>query len=414
MKNNYLRIALTAIMLPSLALVSCQKDKENKEEEVIPESGYVLGFRTGTGVDSENDADYVLTASDLLTGNISATGRGIEQTGWCYYGTAGKTYFTFNYDLNECTGYKFSEGKLTEAGKFVFERMDCMNPGGDANTLVAIGAPWGGGSYDCSIQLISAENISVYKSQKTPIYTSFDSAGTQLNAWPTHSYVQNGKLYVSFYPLNGASWATPLMDTAYVSVYTYPELKFVTTFKDTRTGPIGYYGSQPSIIKDEAGNHYTIATNSKAAGFTQTGKPSGILKINAGAETFADDYFFNVEESGYKVLTAAYAGNGKAVARVISTADDAVATAWAAFSYSGKAICKIAILDLNAKTITIVNDVPAHSGQYQTPFQVEGSTVYMSVNTGVATNIYAIDSKTATAKKGAEVLGREVQAFFKY
>jgi hypothetical protein len=411
-----LKITNRLIFLVALSgsgiLISCEKKEDPKHDDEA--ANYVLGFRAQTGPTSDGDADYLLTAENLMSGSISATGRGVEQLGWCYYGKAGNTIFSLNYDLNECIGYRLIDGKITEISKFIFERMDCMNPGGDDNTLVAIGAPWGGGSFDCQIQLVDGESISVYKNVKTPIYVSFDSAGSQLNAWPTHSYVQGDKMYISFYPLHGVSWETPLTDTAYVSVYSYPELEYQLTFKDGRTGPIGYYGSQPAILEDEDGNHYTISTCSYMAGFTRVTKPSGILRINAGETAFASDYFFNVgETSGLKVLTAVYVGNGKAVARVV---DESLATPedqWAAFSYSETEPCTIAILDLVNKTVTPVSGVPGHRGQYQTPFLVEDGKVYLSVNDGASTFIYEIDPESAKGVKGAEVLGREIQAFFR-
>jgi len=283
----------------------------------------------------------------------------------------------------------------------------------DNDYFMAIGAPWGGGSYDCQLQIVSIEDVAIEKTVKHPIYEYFHE-GVQQNMWPTASYVDNNKLFVSFYPLDGTSWNTENTDTAYVSVFSYPALEYQTTFKDTRTGPIGYYANQPCVMEDESGNHYTISSGALAVGFSQKTKPSAILKINAGEEAFDEDYFFNVEESGYRVTSAVYVGGGIAVAKVITPATDEAAasvTKWALFS-EVTPILNVAILDLNAKTVTLVDDIPLHGGQYATPFLIENGKVYTSVNNGTETYIYQVDPSNATATKGAKLIGNQFQGLY--
>lgn len=401
--NKWNLAAVAAILL---TVASCKK----KDSEPTGPTGYVLGYRTaGTPT-----ADYFVNTTSLDNGVISATGNGVELAGWNYYGKAGNTYFAIDYTNNICYGYNINvSGKLVEKGKFAFTRMDCMTEI-DENTMLSIGAPWGGGSYDCKIQLVNADDVSIQDAVATPIYVSYsDSTGERLNAWPTHSYIQNGKLFVAFYTLEGETWVTPNTDTAYISVYSYPGLQYERTFKDTRTGPIGYYGGSPAMIQDEAGNHYSFSTSSIAGGFTQSTKPSGILKVNSGQEEFDASYFFNVENFGYRILTGTYAGNGKVVARVVSTTIDNSAPAWAAFSVTAP-VCNIAVLDLNTQSFSIVNSIPLHGGQYQTPFLVENGKVYTSINNGSEAYVYAVDAAAGTATRGARIEGSELQSFFKY
>jgi hypothetical protein len=380
------------------------------EETVTPEQGgYAVLFRTAT----DPTADYLLTTNDLMTGSISATGNGIEQQGWCYFAKVGDTYLAVDYENTIAIGYRYQEGQLVEAGQFAYDALDCFGPATEGYAI-GIGAPWGGGSFDCKINVIDGASVSISNSVTTPVYTPMHN-GAQINAWPTGTWVQGDKLYVSFYPLVGDTWETPMTDTAYVSVYSYPGLAYQSTFKDTRTGPIGHYSGQPCILTDESGNRYTISNTSIAAGFTQSTKPSGILKINSGATAFDANYFFDVEALGYKVLGGVYTGNGKVVARVISNTTDASATAWAAFSVAEAPICNIAILDLNAKTLTLVNEVPLHGGQYLTPFLLEDGKVYASVTTSASDAfVYRIDPVTATAEQGARIEGSEIQAFHKF
>jgi hypothetical protein len=78
-------------------------------------------------------------------------------------------------------------------------------------------------------------------------------------------------------------------------------------------------------------------------------------------------------------------------------------------------VCNIAILDLNAKTLTLVNEVPPHGGQYLTPFLLEDGKVYASITSSASDAfIYQIDPTTATAVQGARIEGKEVQALLKF
>jgi hypothetical protein len=387
---------------------SCSSDDESAK---WPTEGYLLGLRTST----DPAADYMIYKRDLTSGSLTATGQGIEQVGWSSYEKAGETYIAFDYTNSIAKGYRFNNGNLKSVGQFAFERMDCFNQGPDG-TVIAIGAPWGGGSYDCKIQIIDGESVSISKTVTTPVYTSYHEE-TRLNAWPTATWIQGNKLFVSFYPLIGDTWVTPSTDTAFVSVYSYPALEYQSTFKDTRTGPIGYYSSQPCVLEDESGNHYTMSASAVATGFSQATTHSGILKINNGEAQFDEDYFFDVEELGYKVMGGAYVGDGKVVARVVSNEIDGELTgeAWAAFSVASAPIHNIAILDLNAKTLEIVDEIPLHGGQYLTPFLIENGKVWASITTTINDAfVYNIDPATATATKGARIEGSEIQAFFKY
>lgn len=410
--KNYIIIMLLALVS---VLYSCDTDEDTNESGNEDWTGYVVGLRSTEG---DASADYILTVDDLMTGTITSEGQGIEQAGWSYYTATSDKYFSIGYTLNEFIGYEVEAGNLVYDSKFVFERIDVIDLL-DENTFLGIGAPWGGGSYDCKLQVIDAATVSITRTVSHPIYESFyyvDSLekDVQLNAWPTDTYVTGDKLYVSFYPLHGTSWQTPNTDNAQVSVYAYPSLEYLTTFEDDRTSPIGYYGGQPVMLTDESGDIYTISSSSYFAGFTQATKPSGILRIKSGEQAFDEDYFFNVEEEyGFKVLNGHYVGNGKVVARVSNAADDNSADRmWAAFGNYD--VCKVVIIDLAAQTLTQVTDIPVHAGQYQTPYLTEAGKVYMSIrqNSNGDAYVYRIDPATATAEKGAKIDGLELQAIY--
>lgn len=409
-RSGYTQLLL--ILLTIAVLMSgCYKPKSH----FLPTGGnYILALRTqgATGT-----SDYLLSQDTINNASktVSSTGNGIEQLAWCYFGTTGKTVFSFSYGTNNVgIGYGVNEGgALYEKGRISFERMDCFGKGDDS-TLIAIGAPWGGGSYDCQIQLIDANNISIRKKRLTTLYKW--SPLDVLNKWPTSIVVNDNKMYVSFYPLEGSTWNTEYTDTAYVTIFSYPELDSLTTIKDARTGPIGLYGNQISMVKAENGDIYTVSPSSLAAGYTQVTKRSGILRIKNGQQTFDPSYFFDVETAsgGAKLLTATYAGDGLLVARLQLPGTDNASAIWAAFDVTNP-ICKMAIIDLNNKTVTDIPEIPVHGGQYGAQWLVEDGKVYASVTSTPAgeARIYAIDPLTATAAKAAKIEGLEVPAIYK-
>lgn len=409
MKNTIYVLGLAALIFGT---VSCKKKEggdENTDGSPSLQSGYVVGFRSADGT-----ADYILAAEDLMAGTISSTGTGIEQTGWCYYTSTFNKYFTMNYTENFCTGYKINNGVFYQSGQFVFDRIDVMNHDKENDVIVGIGAPWGGGSYEVNFQIINPNSVSITSNSSQVIYAPIE-AGTQLNTWPTAAHVIGNRLYVPFYPLKGDTWETPQTDTAYIAVYSYPGFQQLDVIKDDRTGPIGYYGDQPCLLEDESGMIYTISSSSFAAGYTQSTKPSAIMKFDPTTNTFDQSFFMNIENEGYKILTGVYAGNGKIVARVIPTSSDVASGAgsWAAFS-STNPICNIAVIDVNTQTFTLVTDIPTHGGQYKTPFYVEDGYVYVSINDGNEAFVYQVDPNNASATKGAAILGSELQYITKF
>ena len=91
-------------------------------------SGITIALKT-TGVD---ETEFILNKEEnVLTGEISAVGTGIEQTGWRFYYQVGKTLFATGYSVdNQCAGYvSNSQGEIVKNGEFIFE-----------NALVMFGA----------------------------------------------------------------------------------------------------------------------------------------------------------------------------------------------------------------------------------------------------------------------------------
>ena len=207
-------------------------------------------------------------------------------------------------------------------------------------------------------------------------------------------------MYQTFYPRD-AAFATANTDTLYVAVYSYPEFEFETVMKDTRTGPAGAIRTRSGIFATENGDLYTVSHSSFGLGFSQSTKPAGILKIPAGTTEFDADYFFNTDEKGGKINRASYLGDGVLSASV-AVKESTIDERW------GDQFNRLAIVDLNDQTITLVEGAPEFKGAgvtYSDPYYDEAEVkVYSPIadENGVI-NIYVTDVVAATAIKGAQV-----------
>lgn len=396
-------------------LASCEKDPRDPDTgDSGSGSAYLFSLRVLT---SDGTADFVWkfdSLAQLMSGEIDVEGKGIEQAGWNYYFGLSNALFSVNYGEEGTIAYDLdAEGRIREKGSFFAERMDCMGKA-DEQHIVGVGAPWGGGSVDCEFMVINTDNVAITSRKFLPFFQL--SGGDTLNRWPTGATLRDGKIFVPFYPLDGESWETPLMDSAYINVYSYPDFEYLSTLTDGRAAPIGMYGSQPCIIKTENGDIYTISTGSYASGYTQTGSPSGILRIKNGSMDFDDSYFLNFEEGPLagRLIFGDYIGNGKALVRYIAKSlDDAEQRVWAATDDT-KSAFKVAIVDLVSQTITPI-DIPMHGGEWARQIFVENGKIYHSFTFPEQgeTRIYQIDIATGQAVKGALVKGSTIPLIYK-
>ncbi|RDV14252.1 DUF4374 domain-containing protein [Pontibacter diazotrophicus] len=393
----------------SLGLLLCMTACDSEVETATPQSGtnYIIGVQSQG---SESDfSDYLLAEDDLMSGEIDPTGRGVEQTGWRYMTAVGNTFLSIGYfDDNQTIGYQLNEqGELVEKGRFVFETTLDLFQGVTENTALAVEVPRAGFA-DRVFHRIDVENLAIQAKIPSRIYENREDS---LVAWPTSLVVRDNKAFVSFYTLHArGDFSTPSTDTAYVAVYSYPDMTFEKYMKDTRLGPLGIYGNANGLIKTESGDMYGYSAASYASGFTTQQKNSGIIRIKAGQTEFDDTYFFDFEEAtgGNKLAFFHYIGNGKAIGRMI--VDDA--GLWGVYNIENP-ITKLVIIDLEGKAVTEVANIPLHGGQYSTPVLVDNGKVYVNVTTPTDAHIYEIDPVTATGTQGAQVKAIEAKAIFK-
>lgn len=401
---NHSFVLLLAI---ALGLVAC---KENVVTPAPTQSGITYTFKTtGTA-----ETEFILTSEDIMQGELSAVGAGLEQTGWRFYYPVGKTLFASGYsDDNQCAAFSVNaSGALEKKGEFIFDNaLEMFGSADNDETLLAMEIPRAG-FQNRRLYFIDANTVGVKKIVGTKIY---ENTTDSLIAWPTALKVRGDKLFVPFQKLDvHGNFSTPQPDSALIAVYPYPNVTGVPEkiITDPRTCNIGTNGATTGLIEADNGDLYSFSCGAVMAGFTAiSSKPSGILKIPAGSTDFDASYFFDIEAAtgGGKLFWFDYVGNNKALARILTA--DIVTAPWGAYGRD-HFNQKLVILDLANKTVTDVANVPLHAKRYTSPLLVEEGKVYVSIETATDAYVYQVDIAGATATKGAKINGKTIKGFY--
>jgi uncharacterized protein DUF4374 len=412
MRLRLLKLSAGALLIGSLG--GCLVD-DKKDDKKTGTGDYVIGITS----QSEEGADYLMTASSIASDTLSPLGRGIEQTGWRYLGFTNNIFYSAGYftDNNFIAYTKNAEQKLVEKGRFTFQTTLDQFGEVSATELLAMEIPRKGFN-DRVFHRINLENVSIAQKVSTPIY---ENRADSLSAQPTSLVYRDGKVYVSFYQIHAnGTFNTPNTDTAFVAIYSYPGLTLDKVIKDPRSGPFGMYGNSNGLIKTASNDLYGHACASRAC-FTSDSDVthSKILRIKSGETEFDPGYEFDFEQAtGSKLTWFAHVGGELAIGRgqavsALEAAGDADTTIdWQGL---GGDYQKLYIIDLAGKTATEVSGVPAHSGQYGTPWLVEDGVVHMCIITAepASANIYGIDIASKKGVKGAAIKGAEVKLIAK-
>lgn len=397
-------------LLVALLLTACGGDDKKPTgpttETVAP--GITMSFKT-TG---DDETEFIIKQENVMQGEISAIGTGIEQAGWRFFYPVGKTLFASGYsDDNQATGYAAdASGQIAEKGSFIFENaLEVFGHSDDEQTLLAMEIPRAGFA-DRRLHFIDVDAVMVTRIVGTRIY---ESQADSLVAWPTALQVRGDKLFVPFHKMDANGFfTTPSPDSAFVAVYSYPNVGAAPEkiIADPRTSNIGVNGSTTGLIEADNGDLYSFSCGAEMAGFAPaSSKPSGILRIRAGRTEFDSGYFFDIEAAtGGKIFWFDHVGGNKAIARILT--DDS-GGAWAAY---GRDVFnqKLVIIDLAAQTVTDVAGVPLHAKRYSSPVTVRDGKLYLSIETASEAYVYQVDIATATATRGSKINGKTIKGFY--
>ena len=409
MKNLKKITLLSTIFIAGLS--SC-KDDDTKPSNISAQSsaGYTMALKTTGGVETE----YIVSKENIMSGEVSAAGTGIEQTGWRFYYPVGNTLFASGYsDDNQCAGYADNgNGLIAKKGEFIFENsLEMFGVSDDEQTFLAIEIPRNGFA-NKRLHFIDVNTINVRKIVGTKIFQNLTDS---IVAWPTALEVRGDKLFIPFQKLDAlGNFTTPKADSAFVAIYDYPNVgtEPIKIIVDGRTSNIGVNGSTTGLIETDNGDLYSYSCGTEMAGFApKSVKPSGILKIASGSTEFDGSYFFNITATtnGGSIFWFDHIGGNKAIARILQ---DDNGGAWGAFGRSSFNQ-KLVILDLAGQTVTEVANVPLHAKRQSSPVLVENGKVFVSIETATEAYIYEIDINSATGTKGAQIIGKTIKGFYR-
>ena len=408
-------ITKTLLALAFVGVLSSCEKKENRE--IIPPNpgNYIIAV-TPTAIAGK--ADYLVTASSLESGAVSIIGNGAEQDGtYRYYVTANNKLFSMLYGQGSpgaVTVYGVTEGKLKKLNDFVSATVHAFAPVND--DILTIRVPR---------RIAAAGTPTVYEWYRVNTTTNAEVAkGTADAILPSGngeiahlSWIKQvgNKVFAPYFSIYN-SFNTKFPDQAGIAVFSYPEMQYEKTIRDTRTSFIGRYFTD-GLGLVENGDCYAFSSSVAADDNTatpETGdvmmtstKPSAITRIKAGTTEFDMSYFFNFEEAskGYVITNWLNIGQNKFIANIEPVASKGQYVV-------GK---RLAIVDVVNKTVTGVTgfpDVALISNVTTTNYSPkDGKTGYIGVNmTSGATYVYKIDATTATATQGLKVEGGKITA----
>src|SRR5690606_4087559 len=198
---NQNKILMLVIFILSLTFAACSDESPNEPGGNDKPSGITMAFKTTGG----NETEYILTKENIMSGEISAVGDGIEVTGWRFFYPVGKTLFASGYsEDNQCAAYvKNADGEIVIKGSFIFENsLEMFGHSDDNSTLLAMEIPRAGFS-NKRLHFVDVNSGLVSKIVGMKI---FQSQSDSLVAWPTALQVKGDKLFIPFHKLDALGY----------------------------------------------------------------------------------------------------------------------------------------------------------------------------------------------------------------
>ncbi len=389
-------------LFTGLIFSSCSADDEVNPSPQPTDEPFVLSLAIQGS--EGNYTYYTVPFEDVMSGTLSAEGKGIEQPGYFDFKQIDNTIYSLGGldDVNVVAITKNEEGELIQTGDVSFDNSLSDVVKADDHTLVAV--TLSANSDMVTFHTLNENDVSVIKTVTRPIS---DLTNDDVPAY-SGMRIEDGNVFLSYYISDPNTYATDYTDIARVAVYSYPNFEFQKVITDDRVGPIGGFNIKSGLIEDENGAIFAISHSNPANGFSQFTNNSGILKINSGETAFDPDYFFNVNEiAGGNPVHLMYLGNGKAFAEInMSAREDQVM--WT------DSPLQSAIIDLNNKTVNFISGIPEHNGAGRRLAALQdGNLVYLTIPGEQGVSVYRVDTTNYTATKGADVEANFVAGFFK-
>lgn len=442
MKKRNLFVGIAATLIGSIGLTGCS------ENDVIDGNGGNGG--NGSGQESggskyivagtSSEATYLLSTDHLDSGEVSIVGNGMEvdnATAWVFY----KDKYAYRLVYNQGNAGVTTSYQLDDSGELIERnirheiqnRFTTYGTYGSYIITAASGATdrndeAGNPQYGITFTLIDAEEQTL----STRTVVSENMLGTGEYCTVSGLVEANGKIYTAVCPegvsvygvqqnghlltdeakklINeegGISGAiTP--DKAWVAIYNGTDFENPVLLSDDRISyATSRYRSQyyQTIAADEAGTVYVFSSSyaTTQEGIQKTSRPSGVVRIKAGADTFDPDYYVNLEDEQVA---------GRAMYKVWHVSGDYFLLQMYAEKTDDKSYKanthRLGIFKAGEGKFTWVEGLPAVEtiGSLSKNAFVENGQAYIAVvpiTEGAKPTLYKIDPQTATATAGLVV-----------
>jgi hypothetical protein len=230
----------------------------------------------------------------------------------------------------------------------------------------------------------------------------------------------DGKLFTAVCPLGVSAYGAANGAGGASTVTAYPDSVWIAVFDNTNFASPSSSHRAPRIIRDDRLRYATTRFRSQyydnlavddrqnlyvfsCAYESTTGKPSGVLRINSGTETFDPSFFFDIEAAsgGHKLCRPFYIAGDCFLLQMYTAPGAPVSTS------SAPAAAKLAIFDAAGKTFRWVTGLPDvdNIGSFSKKTAVDNGKIHIALATvdGAQPAVYAIDPATARATKGTAV-----------
>lgn len=396
-----------ALISAGLLLGACSEDDVTGDPgNPSGEGRFILAV---SPVASTGIADYLLAAEDLETGSISTEGNGVEQDGtYRYYVTHNNKFFSMLYGQGNpgaVTAYELNDlGQLEMVTDFQTETVQAFAPVN--NDILLIKIPRSGGEEALWYQVDSEQLLITDEGQLNVVKLAGNGERAHFT-WITQVGDKVFAPYMSIKGCCGDTFGTSYPDSAWVAVYSYPDMQLETVIRDDRTSYIGRY-FENGLAVDEGGDVYAFSSSTATNGGELTStRPSAITRIKAGTLEFDLSYYFDVEAAsgGANITSWTYVGNGNVVALLTSAEEKGGYV-------QGK---RLAAINLPEQTFQWISGMPevaeiesVTSNNY-TP--KDGRTAYIGLTlTDGVSYVYKVDAVTGTATQGLKVEGGTLTA----
>ncbi|MEN5433475.1 DUF4374 domain-containing protein [Sphingobacterium faecium] len=400
--NNTLKTVIAIAFLASTT-VSCS-DKDKIDLDTV-KGNYVLAV---SPVASTGVADYLLTAPDLESGRVTTAGQGVEQDGtYRYYVTHNNKFFSMLYGQGNpgaVAVYNLLDGRLNKLSDFVTETVQAFAPVNEDIVMMKI------------TRAMTNPLVNYYRLNTDNLLLAGEGtinvqkvAGNGESAFFTWIKQVGNKVYAPYMSIQAcckAAFDTAYPDSAYVAVYSYPEMKLEKVIKDDRMSYIGRY-FRDGLAVDEQGDVYAFSSAVATKGGAITSKkPSAILRIKSGTTEFDKGYYIDIEaiSGGKNITNWIYVDKGKFVVQMTTKAEKGGYT-------DGK---RIGILDVYNKTYQDVTGMPELSKikeiSYNNYTAKDGNAFIGVALTDAVSYVYKVNASTAVATQGLKVEGGSITA----